>query len=706
MSYEEISLKGFVDEIKGVSSGSHARKFCFVLGAGASKTSGIKSGQELVDAWDKELLERNKEKHSEWKKSLGINDTNKYSFYSQYYERRFRREPVDGYNYLEKLMEHAKPSIGYVMLSHLLTETKHDVVITTNFDHLIEDAVNYYTQKIPLIVGHETLTHYISTQINRPKVIKIHRDLLYDPKNRTDELETLHENWKLALNAIFSEYYPVFIGYAGNDNSLMNFLLENKDMYSANKWKFPYWMLYKTDKLNEKILELLESSEGYLIKHSGFDEVMYLLGAAFDYKLPQKETFLSDAEKRFQMLSDAIDAFSEQSTDTNAATQDDSDSSDSSTEITQAIQQITGQTELQSLYRKAVTLHNAGEYEEALIIKRQLLEREPNNARYLNSMGMTLHAMKCYNEAVKEKQRAVELEPNNAGYHGSLGVTLHEMEHYNEAMEEKQRAVELEPNNARYHDSLGVTMLAMKHYNEALVEMQRAIELESNNARYHDNLSNALHALKYYDKALEESRKAVALEPNNAKYHNSMGVTLHMMEQYDEAVKEKQRAVELEPNNAGYHDNLGVTLHEMEHYNEAMEEKQRAVELEPNNARYHDNLSNTFHAMEDYDKALEEARRAVELEPNNARYRDSLGVTMLAMELYNEAMEEMQRAVELEPNNARYHDNLSITLHELKYYDRALEEARRAVELDPSNTEYIGHMNHILQQIEKQNRPE
>lgn len=496
MSYEEISLKGFVDEIKGVSSGSHARKFCFVLGAGASKTSGIKSGQELVDAWDKELLERNKEKHSEWKKSLGINDTNKYSFYSQYYERRFRREPVDGYNYLEKLMEHAKPSIGYVMLSHLLTETKHDVVITTNFDHLIEDAVNYYTQKIPLIVGHETLTHYISTQINRPKVIKIHRDLLYDPKNRTDELETLHENWKLALNAIFSEYYPVFIGYAGNDNSLMNFLLENKDMYSANKWKFPYWMLYKTDKLNEKILELLESSEGYLIKHSGFDEVMYLLGAAFDYKLPQKETFLSDAEKRFQMLSDAIDAFSEQSTDTNAATQDDSDSSDSSTEITQAIQQITGQTELQSLYRKAVTLHNAGEYEEALIIKRQLVEREPNNARYHESLSNTLHALKHYDKALEESRKAVELEPQNARYRDSLGVTLHAMKCYNEAMEEKQRAVELEPNNARYHD----------------------------------NLSNTLHELKYYDRALEEAHRAVELDPSNTEYIGHMNHILQQIE--------------------------------------------------------------------------------------------------------------------------------------------------------------------------------
>ena len=59
MSYEELSLSGFLKEMKEASSGFHPRKFCFVLGAGASKSSGIKSGQELVNIWDKELLERN-----------------------------------------------------------------------------------------------------------------------------------------------------------------------------------------------------------------------------------------------------------------------------------------------------------------------------------------------------------------------------------------------------------------------------------------------------------------------------------------------------------------------------------------------------------------------------------------------------------------------------------------------------------------------
>ena len=45
MSYTTISLEGFLQEFQSVSGGSYPRRFCFVLGAGASKASGIKTGE-------------------------------------------------------------------------------------------------------------------------------------------------------------------------------------------------------------------------------------------------------------------------------------------------------------------------------------------------------------------------------------------------------------------------------------------------------------------------------------------------------------------------------------------------------------------------------------------------------------------------------------------------------------------------------------
>ena len=667
MSYEELSINGFIQEIQDVSDGHHPRKFCFVLGAGASISSGIKSGQELVDIWDDKLRIRNKSSYLKWRSEYGITDENKYSFYSQYYEHYFKRHPKDGYNFLEKLMENAIPSAGYVILSYLLSQTKNNVVITTNFDHLTEDAINYYTQTMPMVIGHESLSHYISKPINRPTVIKIHRDLLFDPANTVNEVDKLHDNWKKALNTILSEYHPIFIGYAGNDNSLMDFLIEQGEAFADNRLCCPYWMLYGDGTPDGKVHDFLEKSNGYFIQHNGFDEVMFLIGRVLKIKRQSEEYFHEKVEKRFKILNDSIDKF------TNKFLKDDystnPDNLIMSEEIKEAVQYLASQTNLQNMYKEVVLSYREGNYEDAVSICKELINLAPDNALYHNTFGIILHKMKRYVEALIEKQKAVELESDSAEYRNSLGITLHEMKRYDEALTETQKAVELEPNNAEYRNSLGITLHALKRYDEALTEYYKAIELDPNDAFYHNNLGITLDYIERYDEALIEMQKAVELEPDNPEYRNSLGVTLHNMKRYDEVLIEKQKAVELEPDNPEYRNSLGVTLHNMKRYDDALIELQKAVALGPDNAKYHNSLGVTLHNMKRYDEDLIEKQKAVELEPDNAEYHYSLGATLCCIERYDEALIETKKAVELEPDNPEYHDLLDIILSIIECYN-------------------------------------
>ena len=667
MSYEELSINGFIQEIQDVSDGHHPRKFCFVLGAGASISSGIKSGQELVDIWDDKLRIRNKSSYLKWRSEYGITDENKYSFYSQYYEHYFKRHPKDGYNFLEKLMENAIPSAGYVILSYLLSQTKNNVVITTNFDHLTEDAINYYTQTMPMVIGHESLSHYISKPINRPTVIKIHRDLLFDPANTVNEVDKLHDNWKKALNTILSEYHPIFIGYAGNDNSLMDFLIEQGEAFADNRLCCPYWMLYGDGTPDGKVHDFLEKSNGYFIQHNGFDEVMFLIGRVLKIKRQSEEYFHEKVEKRFKILNDSIDKF------TNKFLKDDystnPDNLIMSEEIKEAVQYLASQTNLQNMYKEVVLSYREGNYEDAVSICKELINLAPDNALYHNTFGIILHKMKRYVEALIEKQKAVELESDSAEYRNSLGITLHEMKRYDEALTETQKAVELEPNNAEYRNSLGITLHALKRYDEALTEYYKAIELDPNDAFYHNNLGITLDYIERYDEALIEMQKAVELEPDNPEYRNSLGLTLHSIKRYDEALIEMQKAVELEPDNPEYRNSLGVTLHNMKRYDDALIELQKAVALGPDNAKYHNSLGVTLHNMKRYDEVLIEKQKAVELEPDNAEYHYSLGATLCCIERYDEALIETKKAVELEPDNPEYHDLLDIILSIIECYN-------------------------------------
>lgn len=230
--YQVIKLDGFLEEVADVTEGPYARKFCFFLGAGASITSGIPAATKLVDLWDEKIRTRfPTEEYEQWKNEKEIDENNKYSHYSDYYEKQFSSNPVDGYNFLEKKMKEASPSGGYACLAFLLTQTPHKVVVTTNFDRLTEDAVTLYAHEFSLVVGHVAMAHYITSDVARPTVVKIHHDLLLDPKSKNADLQQLDERWQKALSEIFSKYHPIFIGFAGNDPDVMDYLIDNADKF-------------------------------------------------------------------------------------------------------------------------------------------------------------------------------------------------------------------------------------------------------------------------------------------------------------------------------------------------------------------------------------------------------------------------------------------------------------------------------------------
>ena len=649
MSFERISQKGFIDEFTQVTKGAHPSKFCFVLGAGASKSSGIKTGQELVDFWEGELIERNYQDYMNWKDELNITEENKYSFYSQYYKKRYQKRPIDGLNFLEKMMEDVNPNVGYVVLSYLLTSTRHNVVVTTNFDHLAEDAVNYYAHTLPLTIGHENLAHYISQHISRPTIIKIHRDLLFDPKNAVEEVEVLHEAWKEALNRIFSEYHPVFIGYEGNDNSLMNYLIENIEQFKVKTWKFPYWTLYKSDCPNSKVEEFLNGAEGYCINCNGFDELMCLLGAELDYEMPTEEVFLEDTRKRYHGLVDMFENIVSNNAVTHKDMKQQSEPNvDSQMEtLEQAMQKITSHTDASTKYVNATRLHNQGKYSEALQLKKELVHDYPENIRYHSSLYVTLYAQEQYEEAEKEVRKIIEMDSQNAYYYNQLSIVLSIQGKYEEAEEEVRKAVALDPKVAVYHNSLSMVLSELRKYEEAEEEARMAVALEPGEAMYHDSLSSVLEEQEKYEEAEEEARKAVALEPKEAMYHDSLSSVLDEQGKYEEAEEEARKAVALEPGEAMYHNILSSVLVEQGKYEEAEEEARKAVTLEPEEATYHYSLSTLLGERGKYEEAEEEARAAVVLNPEEAAYHYCLSEFLDEQGNYKDAKEEAKIATEL-----------------------------------------------------------
>lgn len=306
---EQWSPEGLVDYFGDVDRKMHDRRFCFILGAGASVQSGIPAAGALVRRWLGELhqrLRRDPRPLEAWAtadalKIPGFSFAQAAAFYSQVFARRFGRQPEEGYADLEDIMQGKDPSFGYSVLAHILAETRHKLVITTNFDNLVADALSIFTGTSPLVCGHESLAPFIRVVPRRPVVVKIHRDLLMAPMNQVDEIAALQAAWIDPLTHVFKAYTPIVVGYGGNDGSLMGFLkgLPPRAIPGGIFWC--YWG--PGGPPGPEIRDLVAHHDGVLVPIDGFDELMLLLSAKLrmpllDGVLEQKSRARVDSYRR------------------------------------------------------------------------------------------------------------------------------------------------------------------------------------------------------------------------------------------------------------------------------------------------------------------------------------------------------------------------------------------------------------------------
>jgi protein O-mannosyl-transferase len=285
----------FIHTIADIHKNDDHRKFCFVLGAGASYGSGIKTGNHLAKEWFIEIekiYQNSQSVFDDWIKEQKIDIKKLGISYGSIYRKRFENDKNSGYDSLANAMKDANPSYGYIILAQILTKSSGHCIVTTNFDSLIEASIFQYTNKTPLVCGHESLSAYARPHQTHPLIVKIHRDLLLSPKSDPDEISKLDPAWQTPLDAIFSTHIPIVIGYGGNDEGLMSYF---EGMKTPSNF---FWCDLNTDNLTKRVVSLIEKHDGKFVGISGFDELMHEFGHAFEEINLQDKMFEDIANER------------------------------------------------------------------------------------------------------------------------------------------------------------------------------------------------------------------------------------------------------------------------------------------------------------------------------------------------------------------------------------------------------------------------
>ena len=510
-------------------SNENNERFCFILGSGASIESGIASGIELEKRWMDYLM--NDEKNPlgdsqivrEYAKKLKDDGVIQFDFsqiendwkddklsseyYFDLYTLRFYPDYNNGYRYLEKQMESAEPSLGYRILAKLLTDgNKNNLVITTNFDSLTEDALFLYTDKKPLVVNHELLADYISVpSIDRPIIAKIHRGLFFNPLNSRDDTNKLSKEWREALSSVFQIFTPIVIGYGGGDHSLMDFL-KDESVKMRNKIYWCYIPEYGLP--NKTIQNLINDKDGFLVEIDGFDSFMADIGS--------------------ELYSTEI----------------------TPSETTNILQQRCN-SRIEQYNKRWSELHSDSQQVKELKNLELDLEKKREEANKLTYFDYFRRGNECaekeqFSEAIEYFSISIELNDEFVPAYNNRGSSYSDLRQYDKAIEDYNKAIELNPDYSQAYNNRGNSYSDLKQYDKAIKDYNKAIELNPNYSDAYYNRGNSYSDLKQYDKAIEDYSKAIELKPTLKEAYIERAKVYRLLDKLDLAELDEDKAKELD----------------------------------------------------------------------------------------------------------------------------------------------------------------
>jgi Tfp pilus assembly protein PilF len=611
-----LNLLPFVRHLKETVVRNSDARFIFFLGAGCSITSNIPGAADLVR---REWLPRLKKRETgfdtgayEWaKRELeGYSEENSALFYGEVMER-LLLNPEERQREIERIVMGRDPAFGYAVLAQLMGHDSFghnfNVVLTTNFDDLVADALYLYTAKKPLVIHHESLAGFVRVTRTVPLVIKLHGDAQLAPKNLADETAALPDAFLDTLRSLLGETGLVFLGYGGNDKSIAK-MLEGLPEHSVRFGV--YWV--RTGVPGDSLTAWLKQRKAVWVKHTDFDELMLHFFNEFGLAHPSEDRLsrvIQSYRKTFEELSAGIEKRPEEE----------------SAEAREAL--VAAKKAEKSWW--AVDLE-ASEFKKS----------DPDKAD------------RIYAEGIKQFPKSPELLVNYASFLKGF------RKDHDRAEEYLKLALEADPKNAWGLANYALFLEQTRREHDRAEEYyKRALEADPKAAWILVNYANFLKDIrKEHDRAEEYYKRALEADPKDAWI---LGIYANFLKDirkdYDRAEEYLDRALEADPKNAWGLANYAIFLKDIRKDHDRAEEYfERALEADP---KYTRGLANyaIFLSMirKDHDGAEECFKRALEADPKDAWI---LGIYANFLKTirkdYDRTEEYFKRALEADPKRA------------------------------------------------------
>ncbi len=307
--------------------------------------------------------------------------------------------------------------------------------------------------------------------------------------------------------------------------------------------------------------------------------------------------------------------------------------------------------------RGAVDKVNAVRLAESTDIYSDLIERNPDEGRFLTLRASAWWALGKSEKAVEDFDQAIKLGYEEPHAYSSRGLFHASIGNFDNAIADYNKALELDPESIAPLINRAAVYMAQGEVEKAIGDYTAALKQKPGNASLLRQRAIALKADGKLDRAIEDFNAILKGNENDIDAISGRGYIYFQQGNHKAAVKDFSQVIELNPESAVAFNNRGYNQFQLGNAADALADYDKAIELAP---QYGLALQNRAwllatakeDSLRDPAKAIESAKAACEVSDySNLGDLSALAAAFAADGKFEEAIGWQEKVVENAPES-------------------------------------------------------
>lgn len=297
--------------------------------------------------------------------------------------------------------------------------------------------------------------------------------------------------------------------------------------------------------------------------------------------------------------------------------------------------------------------------------------------------GFSLMCLNMYSAALDDITQILELNPNDAKYYSLRGQCLGNLGRYDDALSDYEHAIDIDPSIVDYYINVSCSLLKLHQYDKCISILTTALSL---NAKNDDKLSiylnrgSAYFMNGDYEEALIDFDLAISINPKSITGYFNKCLCLNSIEKYEESIDCCSQALVM-GGDSGLYELRGKCFYQLEQYEDALADfisaRNYGESVEVNGY-----VADCLEKLGQYDEALMLYRANLHSEPDEPEHYFKVGYIYFKQQCFETALSHLNEGLRLNDSDVDMWYYKGQCHLKIQQYEEALSATQKCIKLN------------------------